>query len=524
MRIRDVFHPYLFAIYAVIGIYQTNANEIPPEQVIRPILVLIAASVLINYLLFLYFKNQHRSALMTSLLIFWGIYFGHVYRFASNFQQFRDIPQARTVALALWTIALGSFALPNVWRVFTNPALLTKALNISSAALLIVPLIILSMVVRETAIQKKIMEQRQAGQDINLTAGLDNDPDIYYIIVDGYGRADMLSKYYEYDNSSLTNYLNDKGFYVAENSQSNYMMTHLSLSSSLNFEYLDDLQDDFGKSANRGPYSYMIANNRLREYLSARGYQFVNIESVAMFVRLRDADIYLSHSSSPFNELELLLLTTSVADKFIERWFPDVPLVNYQTHRSLLEYQFEALAESANIKEKKFVFTHIWAPHPPFVFDANGSPIDPDRPYFGGDANAFFGGDKEYIDGYTGEITHLNTLIEDAINSILEHSKTPPIIIIQADHGPGLHASFVNAEDTCYEERFSILNAYYFPDGDYSEISSDITPVNSFRVVLNKYFDAELELLENKHYYVTWLQPYQYVDVTGKTNQSCVIN
>ena len=73
MKFRDAFHPYLFAIYAVIGIYQTNANDIPPDQVVRPIITLIAISALVNYLLFLYFKNPHRSALITSLLIFWGI-------------------------------------------------------------------------------------------------------------------------------------------------------------------------------------------------------------------------------------------------------------------------------------------------------------------------------------------------------------------------------------------------------------------------------------------------------------------
>lgn len=523
MKFRDAFHPYLFAIYAVIGIYQTNANDIPPDQVVRPIIALIAISALVNYLLFLYFKNPHRSALITSLLIFWGIFFGHVYRFASNFQAFRDIPGNRTVALVIWTLAIGVFALPGVWRVFKTPALLTKALNIASAALLIIPGIILSLVIRETAVQKGIMEDRREKQEIALTSGSSNTPDIYYIIVDGYGRQDILSKYYNYDNSDFIDYLGDKGFYVAENSQTNYMMTHLSLSSSLNFDYLGDLESPFKNSANRGPYSYMIAHNRLRDYLAAKGYQFVNIESVAMFVRLRDADIYLSPSSSSFNELESLLLTTSVADKFIENQFPHVPLVNYKTHRNLLEFQFDALANSADIKGKKFVFTHIWAPHPPFVFDANGNPIDPDRPYFGGDANAFFGGDEEYVKGYASELAYINTLIKKTVDTILERSDTPPIIIIQGDHGPGLHTSFVNVEETCFEERFSIFNAYYFPDGDYSDISSDITPVNSFRIVLNKYFDTELEILENRKYYVTWLQPYQYVEVTEKTNLSCTI-
>jgi len=523
VKLREAFHPYLFAIYAVIGVFQINANDIPPSQIIRPMLTLIAITAVVNYLGFIYFKNIHRAALITSLLIFWGLYFGHVYRFASNFQVFENIPGHRTIALVLWTIIIGSFALPGVWRAFKNPSLLTKSLNVTSAAVLIIPVVVLSLVVRETAIQKTIMEQSQSQLDIKISPGSSNDPDIYYIIVDAYGRQDTLSKYYDCDNSALVNYLDSKGFYVAKNSQSNYMMTHLSLASSLNFEYLNDLENHFENSANRGPYSYMIDHNSLRDYLSVKGYQFVNIESIAMFARLRDADIYLSPSSSPFNELELLLLTTSVADKFIETLFPEVPLLNYETHRRLLKFQFDALANSVDIEGKKFVFTHIWAPHPPFVFDENGNPIDSNRPYSGNDSNAFWGGNEEYISGYIGETTYINAQIRNTVNVILERSKTPPIIIIQGDHGPGLYTSFINVEETCFEDRFSILNAYYFPDGDYSDLSADITPVNSFRAVLNKYFDASLEQLENKYYYVTWLQPYQYVDVTGKTNQQCDI-
>lgn len=523
MKFKDVFHPYLFAIYAVIGVYQTNANDIPPIQIIRPVLVLTLSSALINFLLYSYFKNIHRSALITSLLIFWGVFFGHVYRFACNFQQFRNILEHRTIALIIWTVAIGSFALPGVWRAFKNPVSLTKALNIASASLLVIPAIILSLVVRETIVQKEIMKKRQASQNIVLEPETADDPDIYYIILDGYGRQDVLAKYFDYDNSEFVEFLSGKGFYVADNSQSNYMMTHLSLSSSLNFEYLNDLEDHFGNSANRGPYSYMIENNRLVDTLSKRGYQFVNIESAVMFMRLKDANIYLSPSKTRLNELELLLLTTSAADTFIERYLPEIPLINYDTHRKTLEHQFDALAESTQIEGKKFIFTHFLAPHPPFVFDSDGNSINPDRPYFAGDANAFFGGDQEYAREYAGEMAYINKRLKETIELIMEQSNTPPVIIIQSDHGPGLHTSFVNIEETCFKERFSILNAYYFPDGDYSGLAEDITPVNSFRVILDKYFGSRLDKLENRYYYVTWLKPYQYVDVTGMTDKECSI-
>ncbi|HEX6428036.1 MAG TPA: hypothetical protein VF008_10140, partial [Niastella sp.] len=41
------------------------------------------------------------------------------------------------------------------------------------------------------------------------------------------------------------------------------------------------------------------------------------------------------------------------------------------------------------------------------------------------------------------------------------------------------------------------LNTYYFSDKDYSMIYDSISPVNTFRVVLNKYFNTKLPLLKD---------------------------
>ena len=102
----------------------------------------------------------------------------------------------------------------------------------------------------------------------------------------------------------------------------------------------------------------------------------------------------------------------------------------------------------------------------------------------------------------------------------MEQSKQPPIIIIQGDHGPGNYFDLVNFDDTCLMERYSILNAYYFPDKNYEELYPAITPVNSFRVVFNQYFGGDLQLLEDKNYYAGWFSPYAYHDVSDQA-QTC---
>ena len=73
-------------------------------------------------------------------------------------------------------------------------------------------------------------------------------PDIYYIILDGYARSDVMKSRFGFDNSGFLSHLESRGFYVARQSTANYCQTPLSLSASLNAVYLDELvQGDRGR-------------------------------------------------------------------------------------------------------------------------------------------------------------------------------------------------------------------------------------------------------------------------------------
>ena len=89
------------------------------------------------------------------------------------------------------------------------------------------------------------------------------------------------------------------------------------------------------------------------------------------------------------------------------------------------------------------------------------------------------------------------------IDGILTNSKTPPVIIIQADHGPAIQHYYLTMDELSVFERYSILNAYYLPGVNPNEVPKDITPVNSFRFVFNKYFNANFQLLPNHQYFPT---------------------
>lgn len=65
----------------------------------------------------------------------------------------------------------------------------------------------------------------------------------------------------------------------------------------------------------------------------------------------------------------------------------------------------------------------------------------------------------------------------------------------------------------------SILNAYYIPNNVNLFLYETITPVNTFRIILNNYFGQNLPLLEDKSYFVPTLE-YKDVIQMDQTNGS----
>ena len=101
----------------------------------------------------------------------------------------------------------------------------------------------------------------------------------------------------------------------------------------------------------------------------------------------------------------------------------------------------------------------------------------------------------------------------------IQNADRKSIIIIQADHGPRMGLGSESAADESPEkvrqrhrEAFSILNAIYVPDDFQPTFYSDMTPVNTFRIILNEIFDARFNLLADESYYEC---QYEFDNVTA---------
>jgi hypothetical protein len=341
------------------------------------------------------------------------------------------------------------------------------------------------------------------------SAGL---PDIYYIILDAYGREDVLSGLYGVDNRSILTFLEEKGFFIARESHTNFIQTVFSIPAALNFTYLTPEPE----GANGAAYfSRLISENSLFKSLERCGYQTVVFNTGFYFTNHIEADLVLT-SGSGLSEFEDLLLAGSPVDLLAGGLFSHVPELSYPAHRRRVLFTFEQLQQLPRLPGPKIVFAHIVSPHPPFVFDAQGRAIEPDREYSIEDGDEFDGEWAEYRQGYAGQVQFVNRMLERTIRLILARSASPPVIVVQGDHGPGGSLDWESPANTCLWERTSILNAYYLPGVDTGQLSPSLSPVNTFRVILNAYFGAGLELLPDYTFFTSHRLPREVNDITGR--------
>jgi hypothetical protein len=147
----------------------------------------------------------------------------------------------------------------------------------------------------------------------------------------------------------------------------------------------------------------------------------------------------------------------------------------------------EKIKQLPRLDGKLFVFAHLVVPHLPYTFGPNG-----EVPAYDG-KNATV---EETGNAYVGQVKFINQEILMVVDALIEDSEIPPVIIIQSDHGPLPDL----AQE--YTERMPILNVYYLPGVQAEEkLYPSISPVNSFRVVLNSYFGQNLPLLEDRSYF-----------------------
>ena len=64
-------------------------------------------------------------------------------------------------------------------------------------------------------------------------------------------------------------------------------------------------------------------------------------------------------------------------------------------------------------------------------------------------------------------------------------------------------------------QRMSNFQALYLPNENVDLTTKSSTPVNTFRIIFNLYFDGNYEILPDKIYWADYDKPYDFKDVTS---------
>lgn len=516
-----IFHPFLFAIYPTFAVLAGSLGILNPIQALRPSVLILLLTGLIFLVLFLILKDAYRTGYILSIVIFMLFYYGYSYRLPKEINILGLELSRHLIILLFWAIFLPIVLSNWVWERI-RPQVITKVLNISSFIALLLPLRLIAVYILGSASDPLTSWHPPNPPDMDVTQiTTEYKPDIYYIIVDGYGREDVLNDYYNLDNSEFIDFLERLGFYVADESTSNYSQTSLSIASSLNFEYLDYLALAGEESKNHKPLNELMLRSKTRYYLEQAGYK-IFLSGELIFAQMKDpAIVFYNPNYTRVTVFESLLLGSSLMEIAIEQWNLNFSDYTYQRHRERVLDGFSQINSLVNVKSPIFALVHIISPHPPFVFDQEGHPIDPNGPYNIFDSINYGGGIDEYISGYRDQVYYINTLLEETLSYIIDHSDVPPVIILQADHGPAAYFEWDSSEGSCIKERFSILNAYYLPRNAYQSLYENITPVNTFRLIFDNYFNTRLGFLMDRNYYSSSSYPYKFTEVSGRIEDSC---
>jgi hypothetical protein len=314
----------------------------------------------------------------------------------------------------------------------------------------------------------------------------DQPRDIYYLVFDRYAGLETLQRY-GFDNRPFLDAIRSRGFEVAEGARANYPKTAHSLAASLNMTYLDFLEDARHAPDDWGPVYGLMSGSRVATFLQERGYEYVHLGSW-----------WGPTAEDPAADLNLA---------------PRLRIEDAGTHRAAALFQLEELQKLAARPGPTFVFAHVLLPHPPYVFDREGN-----------DLPAEVAVTRSRVTNYLEQLRYTNRRILETVDLLLQGPpETDPIILLQSDEGPHpLPYEFdrlydwTEAPDLELQEKLGILSAYHLP-GVRGAVYPYMSPVNSFRLILSRYFGERLALLPDRSYVFRDEEHlYQFWDVTDR--------
>lgn len=502
------FYILFFPWYSILFLYQHNYIKLSSQVIVKPLLITTIICLFLWLIFRLIFKRSIKAGIFVGVLLLVTFMYGPLrklipinsFNIGIIFIKWDYIYLFLSLSLLIISIVILIKAKRELKR-------LNEILNI--CGIVLVFLVIVPLVLSYTKIHFRTTQYSSdqtdgfpgSVADDNSSKDAKVKPDIYYIIPDDYGAPQTLKEDYGYDDSELINYLKAHDFYIAEKSKTNYPYSLFMVASVLNMDYLNVNTLPKIKTQPGGTVIDNVFNNsKAIKFIKSQGYSFFNIGSWYDPLRYNDsADInFVYDNKLNLDEFSNLLLHNTIFYPLILRYFG---LSGGPNQIANTLYQYQALSDMPSQISPKFVFVDLLSPHTPWTFNEKCEVTTHSK-------------QEPKVSQFIPELACVNKKLMTVLDAILKNSATPPIIILQTDEGAkdndnqalkypnstGVKGGFKDSSIETNLERTRILNAFYLPGNHSKMLYPDITPVNTFRLIFDEYFNAKLPLLPDKVY------------------------
>jgi hypothetical protein len=393
-----------FAGY-ILGRFANSA--FPTFYLFRPLLLVIPLAILMG-LLAAWLARSHAplaAAAAAGLICFWAT-------------SLRHWPEAAL-------LAAGWVALVVVLRRLGRPIPLVPPAA-STAAIAFVAVFFLSGVVRAFLSAEGPVAPVTA-------AATPTGPNIYIVLLDGYPRRDTLLNDMGIDNGPFEDELAARGFDVYDDAHTDRRYTDLTLMTLLTGSTDGVPVDTAPSSEVQWLVRRALSEAALPREAQAAGYEWDVIDSPAGHVTF-SAGHHIQHGG--INTFEDNMLTESVFGQLVKTFLPYLPTDSLRAH---FEESVDSLISLADPDSHRLVLAHLFQPHLPFLWKADGDPVP--LPFFWPRENIFaaqietMGMDlADYSAAMKGDLATLNPKLLAMVDEIVRRDPDG-VIVLFSDHG-----------------------------------------------------------------------------------------
>jgi hypothetical protein len=223
------FHSLLLGLYPVLALYLVNRSEILISGIWQALVTSCVVTLTAAGFFLVLFRAWNTASLFASFTLLMFFLYGHIFEISGEL-----LVDGEQVARHRYFIPL--------WLLTYAAGFVFLYRRKGDASLVRIPNLIASFLVAFLAVQAiydsvpEALDGPTAAADTQRLPAAANPAgrDVYYIVIDTYGRQDVLQEKFGVDIQPFLSSLQEIGFYVPACSQSNYPYTRSSMTAALN--------------------------------------------------------------------------------------------------------------------------------------------------------------------------------------------------------------------------------------------------------------------------------------------------